>query len=109
MNEAIMIDLTPIINALILLAATIICAVLIPWIKSKHTAQETANLEKWAGIAAAAAQQVYYQADGAKRLEYALSILKEKGFKVDTLAVINAVEAAVLKLHNALSDEEGSE
>ena len=98
-----MIDLTPIINALILIVAALISAYLIPWIKSKKTAQEIANLEKWADIAAAAAQQLFYQLDGESRLAHALGVMKEAGFDVDTIEVRNALEAAVLKLHNALN------
>lgn len=99
-----MIDLTPIINAFILIVAALVSVYLIPWIKSKKTAQEVANLEKWADIAVAAAQQLYYQLDGETRLAHALGVLKEAGFDVDTIEVRNAVEAAVLRLHNALNE-----
>lgn len=99
-----MIDLTPIINALILIVASLVSAFLIPWIKSKKTAQEVANLEKWAEIAVAAAQQLYYHLDGETRLAHALSVLKEAGFDVNTVEVRNAVEAAVLRLHSALNE-----
>lgn len=97
-----MIDLTPIINALILVVAAIISAYFVPWLKSKKTAEETKDLMAWADIAVAAAQQLFYQYDGETRLSHALGVMREAGFDVDTIEVRNAVEAAVLKLHSEL-------
>lgn len=97
-----MIDLTPIINVLILVVATLVSVYLVPWIKSKKTAEQTKDLMAWARIAVAAAQQLYYQLDGEARLDHALSVMREAGFDVDTIEVRNAIEAAVLELHNAL-------
>lgn len=96
-----MIDLTPLINAIIaILAAFMVCYV-VPWIKSKTTANERENLLAWVDIAVAAAQQLYYQQSGEKRLTYALEFLEGKGFVIDE-TVVDAVEAAVLKLHQSL-------
>ena len=97
-----MIDLTPIINVLILVVATLVSVYLVPWIKSKKTAEQTKDLMAWARIAVAAAQQLYYQLDGEARLDHALSVMREAGFDVDTIEVRNAIEAAVLELHDAL-------
>lgn len=100
-----MVDLTPIINVLILVVATLVSVYLIPWIKSKKTAEETKDLMAWARIAVAAAQQLYYQLDGQTRLAHALAVMEEAGFDVDTIEVRNAIEAAVLEIHNALEAE----
>lgn len=97
-----MIDLTPIINVLILVVATLVTVYLVPWLKSKKTAEQTKDLMAWAKIAVAAAQQLYYQLDGEARLTHALAVMREAGFDVDTIEVRNAIEAAVLELHNAL-------
>jgi hypothetical protein len=97
-----MIDLTPLMNAITAVLAAVIVAYVIPWIKSKKTAEETKDLVAWADIAVAAAQQLFYQFDGETRLEHALGVMREAGFDVDTIEVRNAVEAAVLRLHSAL-------
>lgn len=97
-----MVDLTPIINTGITLIALILAATLVPWIKSKLNAQQTDSLIKWAEIAAAAAQQLYWDLDGETRKKHALELLEEKGFDINTAEVQNALEAAVLKLHSAL-------
>lgn len=96
-----MMNLTPIINAFIGVLVAFLLAYVIPWIKAKTTAKEREDLLVWVDIAVAAAQQLYYQQDGAKRLAYALDLLECKGFEIDD-TVIDAVEAAVLKLHHSL-------
>lgn len=97
-----MTNLTPILEAVIALAVAVISAFVIPWIRSKTTALDREELLKWVDIAVAAAQQLYHQLDGTERLKYALGILKREGFDVNSSAVLNAVEAAVLKLHRQL-------
>ena len=96
-----MIDLTPIYNAIIALAAACVSAFVIPWLKRKTDEQEREELLRWVEIAVAAAQQLYHQAEGSKRLAYALEFLEEKGFTIDD-TVVDTVEAAVLKLHEEM-------
>ncbi len=94
-----MIDLTPLINALLAAATIAVSLFLIPWLRSKTTAEQRADLLHWVDIAVAAAQQLYHQCSGQTRLDYALSLLAEQGYNVDLRQVRDAVEAAVLKLH----------
>lgn len=95
-------DITSILEAIIALAAAVITVFLLPWLSGKTTAQEREELLGWVEIAVAAAQQLYHQCSGQQRLEYALSVLEERGFDVEEGAVVDAVEAAVLKLHRQL-------
>ena len=97
-----MIDLTMILEAVVALAVAVISAFVIPWINSKTDANDREDLLKWVDIAVAAAQQLFHQMNGAQRLDYALSFLEQQGFDVDDAAVLNAVEAAVLKLHQEM-------
>ena len=96
-----MIDLTPIYNAIIALAAAFVSAFVIPWLKRKTDEQEREKLLRWVEIAVATAQQLYHQAEGSKRLAYALEFLEKKGYTIDD-SVIDTVEAAVLKLHEEM-------
>ena len=100
-----MTNLTDIAEAIIALAVTVITAFLIPWIRSKTTAEQREDLLKWADIAVAAAQQLFYHYDGDARLSYALSILEEKGFDINSKAVCDAIEAAVLTLHQTMDKD----
>lgn len=97
-----MTNLTPVFNALITLIFTLLTVFLVPWIKANLTAKQTDQLVKWAEIAAAAAQQLYWSFDGETRKQHALELLAEKGFDIDSAEVQNALEAAVLKLHSEL-------
>lgn len=99
-----MIDLTPILEAVIALAVTIITVFVIPWLNSKTTAQDREDLLKWVDIAVAAAQQLYHQCSGQQRLQYALEMLEEQGYNINSAVVRDAVEAAVLKLHQQLKE-----
>ena len=96
-----MIDLTPIYNAVIALAAACVSVFFIPWLKRKTDEQEREELLRWVDIAVAAAQQLYHHAEGSKRLAYALEFLEGKGYIIDD-SVIDTVEAAVLKLHEEM-------
>lgn len=98
-----MIDLTKLFVLLVELAAVAVCLFLIPLLKSKTTKEQREDLMKWVEIAVAAAQQLFYHCDGDTRLSYALGILAEKGFDIDSKSVCDAVEAAVLKLHQEMS------
>ena len=93
-----MTDLTTVFLAEITLTA----AFVIPWLRANTTQKQREALLAWAEIAAAAAQQLYGQLSGEERKAYVLDFLEEKGYKVNTLEVENAIEAAVLKLHQQL-------
>lgn len=106
MNE--LIDLTPVIKLVITILIAIAMRYVVPWVKSNTTAKERENLVAWAEIAVSAAQQLYYQENGATRLRYALELMEEKGFDINDSAVRDAIEAAVLKLHQELREEESN-
>lgn len=97
-----LVNLTPILNATIALAAAFITAFVIPWLKRKTDEQELQELLNWVDIAVMAAQQLYHQHAGAKRKAYVLEFLASKGYDVNSDEVDNAIEAAVLKLHQEL-------
>ena len=94
------IDITPVVNAVIALAATVVSVFLIPWIKSKTTAQQHSELVAWAKIGVAAAEQIYVgQGRGDEKKQYVLEFLKSKGFDLNEESVNNAIEAAVKQLN----------
>lgn len=95
-------DITSILEAVIALATAVVTVFLLPWLSARTTAEERRELLGWVDIAVAAAQQLYHQCSGQQRLDYALSVLEAQGFDVDEGAVLDAVEAAVLKLHRQL-------
>lgn len=94
-----MIDLTPVFNAVIALAAALATAFLIPWIRSKTTAEQRDELLIWVDIAVAAAEQIFTGSGrGDEKKEYVLKFLEERGFKVDFETLNMLIESAVKEL-----------
>lgn len=95
-----MIDITPIINAVIALIAALISVFLIPWIKANTTAKEQETLLELIKIAVAAAEQIYEgTCRGDEKKQYVLDFLASKGIKVDDEAVNAAIESYVQQLN----------
>lgn len=95
------IDVTTIVNAVIALIAAIISAFVIPWIKSKTTAQQREDLVAWVKIAVAAAEQIYRGTKrGEEKKQYVLDFLTKNGFSVNEDSVNAAIEAAVKQLNS---------
>lgn len=91
------IDLTPIINSI--LTAVVIPTLIYLWNKYAAPWLKEKKLDKWVEIAVGAAEQLYKTEIIQDRKDYALSILAQKGFKIDDEAVIAALEAAVRNLN----------
>lgn len=89
------IDLTPIFQAFIALLAALITTKLIPWIKSKTTEQQQANIHAAAKLAVFAAEQIYGANKGDEKLAYALQALEAAGFHLDETSARTAIEDAV--------------
>ena len=92
-----MINLTPIIQALLALMAALITYRLIPWIKERTTASQQANIRAAVKVLVFAAEQLYGAGNGPKKLQYVRDRLREQGFEVDT----DEIEAAVAEYLNS--------
>ena len=92
------IDLTPIIQAAILLIAAIITNRLIPWIKAKTTEKQFELMQTVAYTAVIAAEQIFGSGHGKEKLEYALQYcedhLSNAGLTIDR----GTIEETVRKL-----------
>lgn len=87
-----MINLTPIIQALIGLLAALITYRLVPWIKANTTAKQQAILRAAIQTAIFAAEQIYGAGHGEEKLNYAIKYLEDNGFTVDTREIEAAVQ-----------------
>lgn len=95
------VDITMIVNAVIALVAVVISAFVIPWIKSKTTAQQREDLIAWVKIAVSAAEQIYRGTKrGEEKKQYVLDFLAQNGFSVNEDSVNAAIEAAVKQLNS---------
>ena len=82
-----MTDLTPVINAVIALAAALITAFVIPWIKRNTSAKDREEFLKWVEIAVSAAEQLFYSTQGKEKKKYVVQFLEGKGFTLDRKSV----------------------
>lgn len=79
-----MYDITPIIEAVAALIAALITAFLVPYIKSKTTAEQQKEINAWVKIAVSAAEQIYTGSGrGEEKKEYVINWLREHGITVD--------------------------
>lgn len=87
-----MIDLTDIFEALFGLIAALITAYLIPWIKSKTTANQQQKLTAVVRTLVYAAEQLYTgNGKGTEKLTYVVNELNKRGFTIDRAAIEAAV------------------
>ena len=94
-----MIDLTPLVQAVVTLAAALITSFLIPFIRSKVTTEKLANIQLWVTVAVEAAEQLYSGSGrGAEKKAYVVEFLNSKGFTLDTDSIDKLIESAVLEL-----------
>lgn len=96
-----MIDLTPIFEAILALLAALVTYKLIPWIKSKTTAEQQALLTATVKTLVYAAEQLYGAGKGAEKLDYVIKELEARGFTADRAAI----EAAVKEQLNYIQAE----
>lgn len=99
-------DITIIIEAVLTLIAAVITAVVVPWIKSRTTAQQQAEINAWVKIAVAAAEQIYRGSGrGEEKKAYVLNWLAEHGITLDEDRIDALIEAAVYDLNHGLLKE----
>lgn len=88
------VDLTPLLQAVISLCASLVTAFLIPWIKAKYSAEQRQKIAAMYQTLVYAAEQMYGAGEGKKKLQWVYDRLNEKGFSADRAAI----EAEVAKM-----------
>lgn len=92
-------DITTVIEAVFALVAAVITAIIIPYIKSRTTAQQREEIKAWVKIAVSAAEQVYKGSGrGAEKKSCVLSWLNEHGVQINVDKLDAMIEAAVYEL-----------
>ena len=98
-----MFDVTEIVKAFLVLLAAVVTYIVVPYIKSRTTAEQQQTINGWIRIAVAAAEQIYNgEGRGAEKKQYVLGFLSDKGFKLDETSLDAMIEAAVLQLNSGL-------
>ena len=96
MNIINTIDLTPLFEAIITLAAALITVYLIPWIKARTNAEQQEYIRAAAKVAVYAAEKFYGAGNGEKKLDYAEKVLREDyGVHLDMNKLEAVIDAAI--------------
>lgn len=98
------IDITAVVVALIGLLSAIVTTVLVPYFKSKTTAEQRDNIYFWTKIAVEAAEKLFNEkGQGRAKKEYVMQFLAEHGILLDEKQLDVVIESAVLQMQNALA------
>lgn len=98
-----MFDITHIIEAVFALISLIITVLIVPYIRSKTTASQQAEIDGWVEVVVAAAEQIYVGSGrGAEKKVYVVNWLKAHKVVVDDDKLDALIEAAVYKLKKGL-------
>ncbi len=88
------INLTAIINSILVLIAAFITKKVIPYMKARMTAAQYAQFEAAVRVGVYAAEEIYKSGHGEEKLNYVIDYLDRKGFSVD----IDQIKAAVYQM-----------
>ena len=94
-------DLTPFLQLIAGIITIIITSFVIPFIKSKTTAQQRAALITVVETVVKAAEQMKELTTGQSKYDYVASFLASKGFAPDSPEIKALIEAAVYEVKNA--------
>ena len=95
-----MIDFTPLVEALITLAAMAITVFLIPWLRERYGTEKLAKAQGWVQVAVLAAEKLYGAGKGDEKLAYVENFLEEHNIILDMDALRALVNAEIKKMEN---------
>lgn len=96
-----MIDLTPLVEAIIGLAATAITVFLIPWLSARFGNEKLEKARGWVQIAVYAAEKLYGAGNGDQKLAYAEQVLAKHKIKLDTVTLKAMIDAEIRKMEQS--------
>jgi len=100
-----MFDMTVICEGVLTIAVAVITGLVIPYVRSKTTSTQQAEIVAWVKIAVTAAEQIYTGTGlGEKKKAYVENWLKEHGVTVDSEKLNALIESAVLEMNAALKN-----
>ena len=96
-----MMDLTPLVEAIIALATTAITLFLIPWLRERFGNEKLEKARGWVQIAVYAAEKLYGAGNGDAKLAYAQEVLAKHKIKLDTKTIMAMIDAEIKKMEQA--------
>lgn len=102
-------DITHIIVLIIGVISLCITSIFLPYVKTKMSAGELANIYTLVKIAVNAAEQLYGSKMGEKKKQYVIEYLASKGIYVDADIVVSEFNAMIESAVYELSKEQKNE
>lgn len=96
-----MMDLTPLVEAIIALATTAITLFLIPWLRERFGNEKLEKARGWVQIAVYAAEKLYGAGNGDAKLAYAQEVLAKHKIRLDTKTIMAMIDAEIKKMEQA--------
>lgn len=93
-----MIDLTPLLQAVISLSAALITLYLVPWIHERTTAAQREKMRAMIEVAVYGAEKLYGAGHGEEKFAHARAWLQSQGFDIDIETLRMEVDAAILAM-----------
>ena len=92
-------DYTLLFEGVLTILFALVTMYVIPWIKTKVSAEELSEIIKWVKIAVQAAEMIYKESGmGEEKKAYVKTFLEDKGIKYDERQIDSMIESAVLEL-----------
>lgn len=92
-------DYTLLFEGVLTILFALVTMYVIPWIKTKVSAEELTEIIKWVKIAVQAAEMIYKESGmGEEKKAYVRTFLEDKGIKYDERQIDSMIESAVLEL-----------
>lgn len=92
-------DYTLLFEGALTILFALITMYVIPWLKTKVSAEELADIIKWVKIAVQAAEMIYKESGmGEAKKAYVKTFLEDKGIRYDERQIDSLIESAVLEL-----------
>jgi len=99
-------DYTMLIEGIFTILVAVMTMFVIPWIKSKISAEQLSEVMKWVKIAVQAAEMIYKESGmGEAKKAYVMSFLDNLGIMYNKEQINNLIESAVLELKKEIEAE----
>ena len=99
-------DYTLLFEGILTVLFALITLYVVPWIKTKLSAEDLNEIMKWVKIAVQAAEMIYKEAGmGKAKKAYVIEYLNNIGVKYDADKIDGMIESAVLELKRELEEQ----
>lgn len=95
------VDLTPLFQAIIGIASVLITGFLLPWLKTKFSAEQLAKAQNWVAIGVYAAEKLYGAGNGDSKLAYVEALLAQHRIRLDMQTLKALVDSEIKRMEQS--------